>query len=280
MTAIIMDGKKVSREIEDRIKSKVENLKRKPGLGVILVGENPASQIYVRNKQAACGRVGIISKRIDLPNDATQMQVIEAIESYNNDDEIDGILLQLPMPSHLNEKKIMGLISKDKEVDGFHLENLGKLLAGHKGIRPCTPKGIIRLLEEYKVDIQGKNAVVLGRSTIVGKPVALLLLEKNATVTICHSKTVGIKEIVKKADIIVAAIGKAKFVTEDMVKHNAVVVDVGINRVDGKLVGDVDFEKVSRKASYITPVPGGIGPMTIASLLENTMELYEQHEQL
>ena len=161
MTAIIMDGKKVSREIEDRIKSKVENLKRKPGLGVILVGENPASQIYVRNKQAACGRVGIISKRIDLPNDATQMQVIEAIESYNNDDEIDGILLQLPMPSHLNEKKIMGLISKDKEVDGFHLENLGKLLAGHKGIRPCTPKGIIRLLEEYKVDIQGKNAVVL-----------------------------------------------------------------------------------------------------------------------
>ena len=280
MTAIIMDGKKVSREIEDRIKSKVENLKRKPGLGVILVGENPASQIYVRNKQAACGRVGIISKRIDLPNNATEKQVSEAIENYNNDDEIDGILLQLPMPTHLDEKKIMGLISKDKEVDGFHLENLGKLLAGHKGVRPCTPKGISRLLQEYKVDIQGKHAVVLGRITIVGKPVALLLLEKNATVTICHSKTIGIKDIVKRADIIVAAIGKANFVTEDMVKHNAVVVDVGINRVDGKLVGDVDFEKVSQKASYITPVPGGIGPMTIASLLENTMELYEQHEQL
>ncbi|MEK6967013.1 MAG: bifunctional methylenetetrahydrofolate dehydrogenase/methenyltetrahydrofolate cyclohydrolase FolD [Nanoarchaeota archaeon] len=280
MTAIIMDGKKVSREIEARIKSRIESLDRKPGLGVILVGENPGSQIYVRNKQAACHRVGIISKRIDLPNDATEKQVADAIKQYNDDKEIDGILLQLPMPPHLDEKKIMGLISIDKEADGFHLENLGKLVAGHKGIRPCTPKGVIRLLEEYKIDFQGKNAVVLGRSTIVGKPLSLLLLEKNATVTICHSKSLDLKEHARKADILVAAIGKAGFVTEDMVKHNAVVVDVGINRVDGKVIGDVDFGKVSQKASYITPVPGGIGPMTIASLLENTMELYAQHEQL
>lgn len=280
MTAIIIDGKKLALEMERDLKEMVEGLKRKPGLGVILAGENPASQIYVRNKQAACRRVGIISKRIDLPKTATEKQVIDAIDDYNNDPEVDGILLQLPLPDHMNEKKVMDSISADKEADGFHLENLGKLVAGQKGIRPCTPNGVMKLLDHYKISIEGKHAVVLGRSNIVGKPMALLLLERNATVTICHSRTRGIKEHVKSADIVVSAIGKPKFVTEDMVKHDAVLIDVGINRVDGKVVGDVDFEKVCQKASYISPVPGGVGPMTIAMLLENTMELYKKHEQL
>ncbi|TAL53450.1 MAG: bifunctional methylenetetrahydrofolate dehydrogenase/methenyltetrahydrofolate cyclohydrolase FolD [Nanoarchaeota archaeon] len=280
MTAIIIDGKKLAMEMEQELKEIVEGLKRKPGLGVILAGENPASQIYVKNKQAACKRVGIISKRIDLPKTASEKQVIDAIDDYNNDPEVDGILLQLPLPDHMDEKKVMDSISADKEVDGFHLENLGKLVAGRKGIRPCTPNGVMKLLDHYKISIEGKHAVVLGRSNIVGKPMALLLLERNATVTICHSRTRGIKEHVKSADIVVSAIGKPKFVTEDMVKHDAILIDVGINRVDGKVVGDIDFENVSQKASYISPVPGGVGPMTIAMLLENTMELYKKHEQL
>ncbi len=280
MTAIIMDGRKVAKDVQRQLKERIMPLERKPGLGVILVGSNAASAVYVRNKEKACADVGIVSVRVNLPQQATEQHVLEAIDLMNDDPSVDGILLQLPLPPNLDEKKIMARISAQKEVDGFHLENLGKLVAGIRGIRACTPKGIMRLLDEYKIDPAGKHVVVVGRSTIVGKPVALMLLERNATVTICHSRTPSLVEYLKTADIVVVAVGKAKVVTADMVKHDAVVIDVGMNRLDEGLVGDVDFAPVSQKASYITPVPGGVGPMTIAMLLENTLELYEAHEQL
>lgn len=278
MSAIIMDGKALAEKLREALKSEINKLDRKPGLGVIIVGNNPASKIYVKRKQEACSKAGIFSVKVELPETATEEQVEAEIEKFNNDENIDGILVQLPLPGHLNEEKMLGLVSKDKDVDGFHLVNLGKLVSGEKRIEACTPKGVMKLLDHYKISLEGKHAVVVGRSRIVGKPVSLLLLEKNATVTMCHSKTINLKEYTTKADILIMAVGKPHLIKKEMVKHNAVVIDVGMNRMGEGVVGDVDFEGVSQVASYITPVPGGVGPMTIAMLLENCMELYKIHE--
>lgn len=274
MSANIIDGKLVSQKIKDELKVKIEKYKAEAGkditLAVLLVGENPASQVYVRNKIKACEYVGIKSLSYYLPENVTENEVKELVLSLSNDNSVNGILVQLPLPKGIDEDAILNLIPAEKDVDGFSSENVGNLLLGKETTVACTPFGVIKLLEEYNVDLTGKNAVVIGRSNIVGKPMAMLLLQKNATVTVCHSKTKNLSSIVANADVVVAAIGKPNFVTSDMVKDGAVVVDVGINRVDGKLVGDVDFESVSKKASLITPVPGGVGPMTIAMLMENT----------
>ena len=274
MCANIIDGKLVSQKIKDCLKEKIAIYKQQTGkditLAVLLVGENPASQVYVRNKIKACEYVGIKSLSYYLPETVTQEEVSQLVKSLSSDENVNGILVQLPLPKGIDEESILKLIPAEKDVDGFSSENVGNLLLGKETTVACTPFGVIKLLEEYNVDLSGKNAVVIGRSNIVGKPMAMLLLQKNATVTICHSKTKDLANIVKNADVIVAAIGRPCFVTDDMVKDGAVVVDVGINRVDGKLVGDVDFDSVSKKASLITPVPGGVGPMTIAMLMENT----------
>ncbi len=243
-----------------------------PGLAVVLVGEDPASQIYVRNKGIACETVGIYSKTICLNADITQEELEKTIQELNEDNKIHGILVQLPLPKHLNEEKALATIKPEKDVDGFHLINAGRLFTGQKGIVPCTPKGVLYMLKNAGIELSGKEAVIIGRSNIVGKPAAMLLLNENCTVTICHSRTKDLKEHTKRADILVAAIGKPHFVTADMVKPGCVVIDVGINRVDGKVVGDVDFEAVEKLASYITPVPGGVGKMTISMLMENTLE--------
>ena len=273
MTKII-DGKLLSQKVKDELKEKVSVFEKENGrkitLAVILVGENPASQVYVRNKIKATEYVGMRSLSFHLPSDATEEQVSETVLSLANDSSVDGILVQLPLPKHLNEDKILSLIPAEKDVDGFLAENVGNLLLGKKTTVACTPFGVLKMLKSENIELSGKNAVVLGRSNIVGKPMALLLLQENCTVTICHSKTQNLKEICTKADIIVAAIGKPKFLTSDMVKDGAVVIDVGINRTENGLVGDVDYENVCLKTSYITPVPGGVGPMTIAMLLENT----------
>lgn len=277
----ILDGKKHSEEILNDIKNQVEELekigKRKPGLAVIIVGENPASKIYVNSKVKACEKVGIYSEKITLPENITQEEILKEIDKLNNSEKIDGILVQLPLPKHLDEEKICNAISTEKDVDGFKAENLGKLVLGkEEGLVPCTPQGIMYLLDTIKdINLYGMNAVVIGRSNIVGKPIASFLINRGATTVVCNSKTKNIEEIIKEADIIIAALGKAKFVTENMVKEGAVVIDVGINRIDGKLYGDVDFENVSKKSSYITPVPGGVGPMTIAMLLNNTIKAYK-----
>jgi len=272
--AKIIDGKALSAQIKEQLKIKVENFKNKFGrtitLAVILVGNNPASQVYVKNKIKATEYVGMKSLSFTLPEETTEQQLEEVILSLSNDKTIDGILVQLPLPKHINESKMLKLIPPEKDVDGFHAENVGKLLLGEPTTVACTPFGVMKMLESEKVELSGKNAVVIGRSNIVGKPMALLLLKENCTVTVCHSKTKNLKEICANADVLVAAIGRAKFVTEDMVKDGAVVIDVGINRTENGLVGDVDFDAVSKKASLITPVPGGVGPMTIAMLLENT----------
>ncbi|MBE5756656.1 MAG: bifunctional methylenetetrahydrofolate dehydrogenase/methenyltetrahydrofolate cyclohydrolase FolD [Clostridiales bacterium] len=273
MTKLI-DGKQISQDIKLELKEKVSLFKEKYGkditLAVVLVGENPASQVYVRNKIKATELVGMKSLAFYLDENATEKEVEECVNALAKDDNVDGILVQLPLPKHLDENKILNLIPANKDVDGFLAENVGKLLLFENSTVACTPYGVLELLKRENIEIAGKNAVVIGRSNIVGKPMAMLLLRENATVTICHSKTKDLKKICKQADILVAAIGRAKFVTKDMVKKGAVVIDVGINRVDGKLYGDVDFEKVSKKTSYITPVPGGVGPMTIAMLLQNT----------
>lgn len=275
--AEIIDGKLVSQSIREQIKLEVENLKAQhsilPGLAVILVGENPASCVYVRNKHKACIDAGINSYEINLPDSTTEDELLVKIDELNNNPEVDGILVQLPLPKHINEDEVIKRISPDKDVDGFHPYNVGRMTSGLPTFLPCTPHGIMKLLEFYNVDICGKNCVVIGRSNIVGKPISLLLLAENGTVTVCHSKTQNLKEITSKADILVVAIGRANFVSADMVKEGAVVIDVGINRgEDGKLYGDVDFENVSQIASKITPVPGGVGPMTITMLLENTVD--------
>ena len=272
----IIDGKKVSSELREDIKGQVEIFKKSfgltPGLAVILVGNNPASAVYVRNKHKACLDTGINSYQIELPEDTTEDELLSKIDELNNDEKVNGILVQLPLPKHISEEKVINRILPQKDVDAFHPENVGKILIGKYSFLPCTPAGIIELLNYYNVDVQSKNCVVIGRSNIVGKPMALLLLEKNGTVTVCHSKTKGLKDICLGADIIVVAIGKAGFLTADMVKPGAVVIDVGINRLeDGKLVGDVCFDEVSKKTSMITPVPGGVGPMTITMLLKNTL---------
>jgi len=272
--AKIIDGKLLSQNIKDQLKIKVQQFYEKHNrqitLAVILVGENPASQVYVKNKIKATEYVGMKSLSFYLPENATESEVSETVLSLANDNTVDGILVQLPLPKHLDENKILNLIPANKDVDGFLAENVGNLLLGQPATIACTPFGVIKMLESENIETNGKNAVVIGRSNIVGKPMALLLLQKNCTVTICHSKTQNLKEICKNADIIVAAIGRPKFVTADMVKNGAVVIDVGINRTAQGLVGDVDYDNIKDIASYITPVPGGVGPMTIAMLLENT----------
>ncbi len=280
MTARLLDGKKTAALVRDKIAVEVERLKGEgrgvPGLAVVIVGENPASRVYVGQKEKACKAVGFDSILHRLPEETTQDELLSLVEEMNNDPRIDGILVQLPLPRHINSDSIIAAIKPEKDVDGFHPINMGKLVTGLKGTEPCTPKGIMYLLNEYGIELEGKRAVVLGRSNIVGKPIAHMFMGKNATVTVCHSRTKDMASYTKEADIIVAAIGKAKFLTADMVKEGAVIVDVGINRLEEGLVGDVDFEALKEKASYITPVPGGIGPMTIAMLLLNTLEAFEQ----
>lgn len=275
----ILDGKMVSKQLKDNLKIKVNELKYKygitPKLSIVLVGENPASQVYVRNKVKACEYTGIEPNLIKVSEEITEEELLNIVKTLNNDDTVHGIIVQLPIPKHINEQKVIDYINNKKDVDGFGIENKGKLFCGLDSLHSATPEGIMTLLDAYNIPIQGKNAVVVGRSNIVGKPIAMLLLAKNATVTIAHSKTANLGEVTKQADILVVAIGKPKFITVDMVKEGAVVIDVGINRVNDKLCGDVDFENVSKKTSYITPVPGGVGPLTIASLLKNTLIAYQ-----
>lgn len=273
---MLLDGKQLSKKIKKELKDEVSSFSIKPTLAIILVGNNPASEIYVKNKLKSAKYCGINTSLIIFEETITQEKLISEIHNLNNNEIYHGIIVQLPLPHHIDEQKIINAIDPKKDVDGFGILNKGKLFSGLNSIESATPKGIMRLLEEYNIEIKGKHAVVVGRSNIVGKPMAMMLLNKHATVTICHSKTENLKEITKQADILVVAIGKAKFITKDMVKEGAVVIDVGTNRVNDLLVGDVDFENVEPVASYITPVPGGVGPLTIASLLENTVIAYKQ----
>ena len=277
--AVLMDGKALAAEQMANLKNRVDKLKaagRTVGLAVILAGDDPASQVYVRNKGKACEELGILSETLRLPGDVSQQDLEAEIERLNRDSRIDGILVQLPLPRHLDEARALAKILPEKDVDGFHVENAGKLFTGQPGVVACTPKGILHMLKACGVPLQGKEAVVIGRSNIVGKPVAMLLLNENCTVTLCHSRTQDLKFHTRRADILVAAVGKPRFVTADMVKPGAAVVDVSINRVDGKVVGDVDFEQVEKVAGYISPVPGGVGKMTICMLMENTVEIAER----
>lgn len=276
MAAKLLDGKKVSARIKSELALETEKLKKEginPGLAVVIVGNDPASHVYVNNKKKACAEVGIYSEEYALPEETTEKQLLELIDELNKNDKINGILVQLPLPKHLDEKTVLYAIDPKKDVDAFHPVNVGRIMIGDFDFVPCTPAGVMELIAESGIDVAGKNCVVIGRSNIVGKPQAMLLLHKNGTVTVCHSKTKDLPEITKKADILVAAVGRAKFVTKDMVKPGAVVIDVGMNRDEnGKLCGDVDFEKVSEIAGAITPVPGGVGPMTIAMLMKNTVK--------
>ena len=280
MSAVRMDGKMVSAKVRGSILEEVNGLKDKgvrPGLAVIIVGEDPASKVYVRNKERACEECGFYSEKYALPEETTQEELLGLIDELNHNPRIDGILCQLPVPKHINEQAIIDAISPEKDVDAFHPINVGKIMVGNFDFLPCTPAGVMQLREEYDIDPNGKNCVVIGRSNIVGKPMAMLLLHKNGTVTICHSRTKNLKEVCAQADILVAAVGKADFVTADMVKEGAVVIDVGMNRKDGKLCGDVAFDEVNEKASYLTPVPGGVGPMTITMLMKNTLKAAKLH---
>lgn len=275
--AQILDGKKVSQRLKDNLKLEVENLKIEkhitPGLAVVLVGEDPASQIYVRNKKRACEELGILSEEYSLSASTTQEELMSLIETLNQKEDIHGILVQLPLPSHLDEESVINAINPKKDVDAFHPFNVGKIMIGNYDFLPCTPAGIMELIAEANIDITGKECVVVGRSNIVGKPMGMLLLHQNGTVTITHSKTRNLSEITKKADILVVAIGRANMITGDMIKPGAVVIDVGMNRLaDKKLAGDVDFESAKDVAGYITPVPGGVGPMTIATLMKNVVK--------
>lgn len=276
---MILDGKELSKKRKSELKQEVLRLKdiynKVPKLDIIMVGNNPASQIYVRNKIKACAFCNIESELIHLEETVTMEELLNIIDKLNNDESVNGIIAQLPLPSHLNEQIVIDSISPNKDVDGFSLINKGKLFCGIPSFTPATPQGIMTMLEEYNIDPKGKSAVVIGRSNIVGKPMAQLLLNKHATVTICHSRTTNLSEVAKQADILVVAIGKANFVTKDMVKPGATVIDVGINRIDDKLYGDVDFEQVKDVAGYISPVPGGVGPMTITTLLEHTVKAFK-----
>jgi len=280
MSAQLLDGKVMSEALRGEIAVRVAALKEKgihPGLAVILVGEDPASQIYVRNKGIGCEQVGIHSVTIRMPEATTQEELESQIRALNADESIHGILVQLPLPKHLDEAAALAVIVPEKDVDGFHIQNAGKLLNGLNGVIACTPKGALEMIRRTGVDLSGKEAVVVGRSNIVGKPMAMLLLQQNCTVTMCHSRTADLAAHTRNADVLVAAVGKAKFITSDMVKPGAIVIDVGINRLEnGKVVGDVDFEGVKEVASWITPVPGGVGRMTITMLLENTVEAAEK----
>lgn len=278
--AQIIDGKALAAEIRQQLKGRVQTLVEKghrPALAVILVGEDPASQVYVRNKIKACAETGIESLEYRMPAETSQEELLAKIDELNNDDHVDGILVQMPVPKHIDSLKVIDSINPLKDVDGFHVVSAGSLMTGQKGFLPCTPYGVMKLLEKAGCDLEGKNAVVVGRSNIVGKPQALLLLEKHATVTVAHSKTVDLGAVTRQADVLIAAVGRAKLIKADMVKPGAVVIDVGMNRDEnGKLCGDVDFEGVKEVASAITPVPGGVGPMTIAMLLTNTVEAVER----
>ena len=275
----IIDGKVVSAYVKEQVKNEVAELAKNgsvPALAVIIVGDDPASKVYVGNKKKACEMTGMRSVEYALPAETTEDELLELIDKLNRDKEINGILCQLPVPKHINEDKIIDAIAPEKDVDGFSAVNVGKIWLGKYEISPCTPMGVIELLDYYDIPLEGKNCVIVGRSNIVGKPMAALLLERNATVTVCHSRTKDLASFTKNADVIVAAVGRANFITADMVKDGAVVVDVGINRLEsGKLCGDVDFETVKEKASFITPVPGGCGPMTIAVLMKNTLVAYK-----
>ncbi len=272
----LIDGKKLAKEIREELKLEVDELKKQgitPKLAVILVGEDPASKVYVKNKSKACDKAGIEFEEYLLSANTTEEELFDLIQKLNNKDDVDGILLQSPVPKHININKAFSLISPNKDVDGFNPVNVGKLTIGEDAFVSCTPYGIVKMLEAYDINVEGKNVTILGRSNIVGKPLIQCMLKKNATVTVCHSKTQNIEEILKRSDVIISAIGKAKFVKKEMVKDGAVVIDVGINRMDdGSLVGDVDFENVSKIASFITPVPGGVGPMTIAMLINNVVK--------
>jgi methylenetetrahydrofolate dehydrogenase (NADP+)/methenyltetrahydrofolate cyclohydrolase len=280
----VLDGKTLAQKIQAQLQADIARLAplrgRPPGLAVLMVGDNPASAVYVRNKERACAKIGMVSFGRHFPHNTQQATLVAAIEELNQDPQVDGILVQLPLPSHLDGVALLHTIAPNKDVDGLHPLNLGRLLRGERGLRSCTPAGVIRLLEEYALELAGKRAVVVGRSILVGKPLALMLLEKNATVTVAHSHTPHLGQLTQEADILVAAIGKPEFIKAEMVKPGAIVVDVGINRLElgegqSKLVGDVDFDPVSARSSYITPVPGGIGPMTVAMLLQNTVLSYQ-----
>jgi len=293
MSAKIIDGKLISTEIREELTSEVEKLKKEgitPGLGVILVGEDPASKSYVTAKEKACDSLGIYSDNRHIPGDTTEEELLAIIDEMNNDPKIDGILVQLPLPGHIDPDKVIMRISPEKDVDGFHPQSIGKMIMGKDTFLPCTPHGVVKLLNYSGIQIEGAHVVVVGRSNIVGKPVANLLLDKskngNATVTVCHSRTRNISELTRQADILIAAIGKPRFITENMVKEGAVIIDVGVNRVEDKtkkkgfrLVGDVDFDAIKEKASYITPVPGGVGPMTITMLMFNTVLSAKQRKE-
>ncbi|MGB3267721.1 MAG: bifunctional methylenetetrahydrofolate dehydrogenase/methenyltetrahydrofolate cyclohydrolase FolD [Microcoleus sp.] len=282
-TAQILDGKalatKIQSELSDRVRALQPQIGRPPGLAVLMVGDNPASAAYVRNKERACAKVGIASFGQHYPANATQAELELAIRALNEDDRVDGILVQLPLPENLDAIALLYQIAPDKDADGLHPINLGRLVRGEEGLRSCTPAGVMRLLQEYQIDLKGKNAVVLGRSILVGKPMALMLLEADCTVTVAHSRTQNLESVTSQADILIAAVGRTEMISANMVKPGAVVIDVGINRVvnpDGtsRLAGDVDFDAVKKVAEFITPVPGGIGPMTVAMLLENTVSSY------
>ena len=280
MSAILIDGRTVAKKWKDYAAQRAQRLIEKgvtPHLAVILVGENAASQVYVRNKENACIHAGIRSTIIRLPEVCTQEELENAVLSLNEDESVHGILVQLPLPKGLDEARVLALIDPDKDVDGFHAMNSGRLMNGQPSFVPCTPLGVMKLLEAYRIPTRGKHAVIIGRSNIVGKPMAMLLLAADATVTICHSKTANLAEITRQADILVAAVGKPNFVTGDMIKQGAAVIDVGINRVDDGLVGDVHAEQAEKVASYLTPVPGGVGQMTIAMLLSNTLDAAERY---
>lgn len=281
---MILDGKKVAFErnliLKEKIETDIKTYGRAPNLSIIVIGDNPASLSYVKGKGKACELVGINHQLFHLNQDVSESEVIQLIQTLNQDQNVDGMILQLPLPSHLDESKLIDLISKDKDADGFHVYNQGYLYQKKPCIKPATPKGIMSLLEAYNIKVSGMDAVVVGRSNIVGFPVARLLMDQGATITVCHRQTKDLSAHTKKADILVVASGKANLVSSDMVKPGAIVIDVGVNRVDDKLVGDVDFESVSKIASWITPVPKGVGPMTINALLENTYELYLSHHKL
>lgn len=277
MEPMIIDGKKISMDIKNELKAQVEEMINKgqkvPTLAVVIVGDDPASKVYVSYKKKACEYVGINSVSHELPEDTTEEELLQLIDKLNNDDDIDGILVQLPVPKHINEEKVIMAIDPKKDVDGFHPISVGSLSIGREGFVSCTPAGIIELLKRSNIEIEGKNCVVVGRSNIVGKPISLLLLRENGTVTICHSRTKNIEDVCKNADILIAAVGRPKMITADYVKEGAVIIDVGVNRLENKkLCGDVDYDDVFNKVSAITPVPGGVGPMTIAMLLKNCVK--------
>lgn len=272
--SIIMDGEALSLKIQDEMKQQLKSCMIRPSVAVIQVGDDPASNSYIKRKEKACNAVGVYFRHYKFDADTPELSIINKIKELNNDDYVNGILVQLPLPERYNEKRIANSISNSKDVDGLTDINTGRMINGRKTLVPCTPLGVMRILEEYEIELAGKHVVIVGRGKLVGKPLATLMLAADATVTVCHSKTVNLAEITKQADVLVCAVGSPKMITADMVREGAVVIDVGVNRVDGKLCGDVDFDKVSKKASYITPVPKGVGPMTVAMLLENIVTCY------